>query len=73
MLTAAQLLLPHYREALNEATRAHPGLGPPPEDAAEVAEWARIAELAGRIEPAEAIRLRRLADKVRFYEGRSAG
>ena len=70
MLTAAQLLLPHYREALSEATRAHSGLGALPDDPGLIAEWVRVQELAGRIAPAEAIRVRRLADKVRFYEER---
>lgn len=73
MPTAAELLLPHYRDALDEAKRAHRELGPAPDDPRLIAEWVRAGELTGRIGPAEAIRLRRLADKVRFYEGRSAG
>jgi hypothetical protein len=70
MRTAAECLLPHYRSALTEATRAHPELGPPPEDPAEVGAWVRRAELGGRLDAGEAIRIRRLAEKVRFYEER---
>ncbi|MGB7213157.1 MAG: hypothetical protein WBC97_11095 [Gemmatimonadales bacterium] len=64
------LLLPHYRQALAEALAryAHRGCpalrGTPPE------QWARTGEEAGWLKPADAIRIRRLAEKVRFYEGR---
>ncbi|MGH7591000.1 MAG: hypothetical protein ACREL2_06140 [Gemmatimonadales bacterium] len=70
MDSTSALLLPHYRQALAEALAGCAHRGCPPLSGAPPELWARIGEDAGWLEPADAIRIRRLAEKVRFYEGR---
>ena len=70
MDSTAALLLPHYRQALAEALAGHAHHGCPPLSDAEPERWARAGEAAGWLDATDAIRIRRLADKVRFYEGR---
>ncbi|MFI5234997.1 MAG: hypothetical protein ACHQXA_04745 [Gemmatimonadales bacterium] len=71
MSPAAEILLPHYRVALAEAVRHHEFRGCPLCESQAPDAWARLGETAGWLDTGEAIRIRRLADKVRFYEERS--
>ncbi|HET7024338.1 MAG TPA: hypothetical protein VFI39_03965 [Gemmatimonadales bacterium] len=71
MDSTSALLLPHYRQALAEALASYAHRGCPALRGAPPEQWARIGEAAGWLEPADAIRIRRLAEKVRFYEGRA--
>ena len=71
MDSAAAFLLPHYRQALAEALASHEQVGCPPCRDVPPELWARTGEAAGWLDPADAIRIRRLAEKVRFFEGRS--
>ena len=70
MDSTAALLLPHYRQALADALAGHAHHGIPPLSDAEPERWAEIGEAAGWLDTGDAIRIRRLAQKVRFYESR---
>lgn len=70
MDSTAALLLPHYRQALAEALADHAERGIPPLSEAEPEQWTAMGEAAGWLDIGDAIRIRRLAQKIRFYESR---
>ena len=71
MLTTRAFLLPHYRQALTEALANCVRPGSLPFANGDPESWATDAETAGWLDPADAIQIRRLARKVRFYERRN--
>lgn len=71
MSPSVDLLLTHYREELRGVLHAVPSDAPacPP---GEELLWAEAGEAAGWLPPDHAMAVRRLAQRVRFYEQRAA-
>lgn len=71
MSPSLEVLLSHYRQELAALMeRAHPALAPacPP---GEELLWAEAGEVAGWLSPEEAMEIRRVAVRTRFYERRA--
>jgi hypothetical protein len=75
MSPSLDVLLPHYRRELDEAVARLSAAGTPPCPPGEVLLWAEAGEASGWLPPDQAMELRRLVARLRFYEGRvrSAG
>lgn len=71
MSPSLDVLLPHYRRELDEtiARFAPPGAPPCPEGEALL--WAEAGEAEGWLRPDQAMEIRRLAGRLRFYELRA--
>jgi hypothetical protein len=71
MSPSLDLLLTHYRHELASLVVAvAPGEAPPCPPGEELL-WAEAGEEGGWLAPARAMEVRRLAGRVRFYEGRA--
>ncbi|HEX7918554.1 MAG TPA: hypothetical protein VF454_04075 [Gemmatimonadales bacterium] len=71
MSPSLEVLLSHYRQELAALIeRAHPAVAPacPP---GEELLWAEAGEVAGWLSPEEAMEIRRVAVRTRFYERRA--
>ena len=71
MSPSLEVLLSHYRQELAALVeRAHPALTPacPP---GEELLWAEAGEAEGWLSPVEAMEIRRVAVRTRFYERRA--
>ena len=71
MSPSLEVLLSHYRQELAALIeRAHPALAPacPP---GEELLWAEAGEAEGWLSPVEAMEIRRVAVRTRFYERRA--
>jgi len=71
MSPSLDVLLPHYRRELDEAiSRIAPAEAPPcPPGEAHL--WAETGEAEGWLSAAQAMEIRRLAGRLRFYESRA--
>lgn len=73
MSPSLSLLLDHYRRSLAELVdRTRPPTAPPC-PAGEELLWAEAGEAGGWLAPDRAMEVRRLSQRVRFYESRAAG
>ena len=70
MSPSLDVLLPYYRRELDEAVTRLATPGAPPCPPGEALLWAEAGEAEGWLPPEGAMELRRLAARVRFYEGR---
>ena len=71
MSPSLDLLLTHYRHELAELVlRVAPGEAPACPRGEELL-WAEAGEVEGWLAPDRAMEVRRLATRVRFYEGRA--
>ena len=73
MSPSLDVLLPHYRRELDEAVTRLSSPETPPCPPGEALLWAEAGEAAGWLAPDQAMELRRLAARLRFYEGRVRG
>lgn len=73
MSPSLDILLPHYRRELDEAVTRLSAPGGPSCPPGEEVLWAEAGEVAGWLTPDQAMELRRLAARVRFYESRVSG
>ena len=72
MSPSLSLLLDHYRRSLSELVgHARPAQAPPCPTGEELL-WAEVGEGEGWLPPDRAMEVRRLAQRVRFYERRAA-
>ena len=73
MSPSLDVLLPHYRRELDEAVARLATAAAPPCPPGEALLWAEAGEAAGWLRAEEAMELRRLAGRLRFYEERAIG
>jgi len=73
MSPSLDVLLPYYRRELDEAIARLAPAGAPPCPPGEELLWTEAGEAAGWLAPNDAMELRRLGARVRFYEGRALG
>lgn len=73
MSPSLDVLLPHYRRELDEVVTRLSAAGIPPCLPGEETLWAEAGEGSGWLTAEQAMELRRLAARVRFYEGRVKG
>lgn len=71
MSPSLDVLLPHYRRELDDAIVRVTPAGAPPCPAGEELLWAEAGEAAGWLTPIDAMEIRRLAVRTRFYEQRA--
>jgi hypothetical protein len=71
MSPSLDVLLPYYRQELDDAVARLASATTPPCPPGEALLWAEAGEAEGWLTPEAAMELRRLVTRVRFYEGRA--
>jgi hypothetical protein len=71
MSPSLDVLLPHYRRELDEAIVRLAPAGAPSCPPGEALLWAEAGEADGWLTSEQAMELRRLAGRLRFYESRA--